>query len=52
MNKVVFVHAVDMTRDARKVLADELGKITGYMFIVSDKEIRAVDKDELIKVLK
>jgi len=52
MNKVVFVQAVDTTREARKVLSNTLGKITGYMFIVSDKEIRAIDKDELLKALK
>ncbi len=52
MKKVVFVHAVDVPHDQLEILAEMLKKITEYEFIVSDKEIRAIDKDELLEALK
>ena len=52
--KVIFLHCPDMTRESMEKLLEELEKIdTGkYLFILSEKEIECVDKDELLRVLQ
>ena len=53
--KVIFLHCPDMTLETVNNLLDELSdKMDSkeYLFIASDKEIRAIDKDELLKALQ
>ena len=54
MSNIIFLHCVDMTKEAMKELRDTLSGIdpTKYTFIISDKEIKSIDKEELIKALK
>ena len=49
--KIVFLHCVDMTQDAMRELKDILMVHEEYTFILSNQEIKSVNKEELMRVL-
>ena len=53
-NNIIILQCVDMTQEAMKNLRDTLSEIDPkkYTFILSNQQIKSIDKKELIRVLK
>ena len=50
--KIVFLNCVDFKREDVKELLKILTKYEDYLFILSDKEIKSVDREELLRVIR
>ncbi|WP_428323683.1 hypothetical protein [Nitrosopumilus sp.] len=51
--KIIFLQAIDMDHEQMKILSQILhDRVSEYSFILTDKEIKPVDKDEILRVLQ
>lgn len=53
--KIIFLHCVDMSPEQIELLSEDLENHLDskkYLFILSEKEIKSIDKEELLRVLK